>query len=245
MKNNTLSKIMRQATAYILSLIIILCSAATAIAGGKGDGGCTIAPKVPAYAASTSDKAYGHFEEIGECFVGITTRGIFKPEFIFEEENGRVHIAGFTNKEESGMYITAWVNSADIARFTYECGCGSSKESRENCTPFSGIFSFVYNTCYKEARDKKRAEILKQGVAASVVAPVAESSVNTKNDEKALRNEDIISLAKVGLDDNLIITKIKTAKSVDFDISTTGLVALKAAKISNAVIDTMMKRVEK
>jgi hypothetical protein len=244
MKNNTLSKIMRQTTAYILSLIIILCSATTAIAGGKGDGGCTIVSKVPVYASSTDDKAYG-YGEIGECFAGITTRGIFKPEFIFEEENGRVHIAFFTNKEESGMYRTAWVNSADIARFTYECGCGSSKESRENCTPFSGIFSFVYNTCYKEARDKKRAEILKQGVAASVVAPVAESSVNTKHDEKALRNEDIISLAKVGLDDNLIITKIKTAKSVDFDISTTGLVALKAAKISNAVIDTMMKRVEK
>lgn len=235
-----------QITVYVLSLTVILFSAAItpAIAAGKGDGGCIIVPKAPVYADSTTDKVLG-YAGLGECIVGITTRPLLRPEFIFEEENGRVHIAFFTSKDESGMYRKGWINPADIIRFTYECGCGSTKKTREECTPFSGIFSFVYNTCYKEARDKKRAEILKQGAAASVPAPVAESRTTAKREESALRNEDIVSLVKIGLEDNLIIAKIQAAKSIDFDLSTTGLVALKTAGVSNAVIDAMMKRTNK
>lgn len=231
---------MRKTTTYLLSLAAILCVAATpAIAGGKGDGGCIITPKAPIYNASTGEKVLGN-ADVGDSIVGITTRGIMPPEFIFEEENGRVHIAYFLGKDESGQYRTAWMNPADIAKFSYECGCGSSKKAREECTPYSGIFSLVYNTCYKEARDKKRAEILKRGEA--VAAPVSESSATTKRAEKALLNEDILSLVKVGLEDKLIIAKIQAAKSTDFDLSTNGLVALKTAKVSNAVIDAMMKR---
>jgi hypothetical protein len=47
---------------------------------------------------------------------------------------------------------------------------------------------------------------------------------------------------KVGLDDELIISKIQAVAMTDFDLSTESLVALKTATVSNAVIDAMMKR---
>ena len=107
------------------------------------------------------------------------------------------------------------------------------------------MFSLVYNSCYKEARDKKKAETLKSGGAAPAPTSSGETSSTAKRTEKALLNEDIISLVKVGLEDKLIISKIQAAKSTDFDLSTNGLIALKTAKVSGAVIEAMMKRVNK
>ena len=93
------------------------------------------------------------------------------------------------------------------------------------------------------ADDKKKAELLKQGTATP--ASAQEGSVNTKRAEKALRNDDILTLAKVGLDDNLVISKINASEASDFDLSTEGIVALKSGKVSNAVIEAMMKQANK
>lgn len=239
---------MRRTSAYLVSAILVLGTlipAAPARAAGRGDGGCIITPKAPIYAKSKGDKILGN-ADVGGCVVGITTRGILGEEYVFEEENGRVHVAFLPGKEEKGFYRTAWMDPNDLSKFTYECGCGSNDKERANCTPFSGLVSFVWNTCYREARDKKKAEILKQGAAAPASAAAsAESSATAKRPEKALRNDDILSLVKVGLDDKLIISKIQAAEATDFDLSTDGIVALKTAKVSNAVIDAMMKRAGK
>jgi hypothetical protein len=58
-----------------------------------------------------------------------------------------------------------------------------------------------------------------------------------------LSNQDIIDMAGLGLSDDVIITKIRSAgrpEDLSFDTSVAGLKALKAAKVSDAVIKVMI-----
>lgn len=55
----------------------------------------------------------------------------------------------------------------------------------------------------------------------------------------AMTNHDVIQLAKAKLSDDVIISKIKHSKT-KFDMSTNGLVALKQAGVTDAVISAMM-----
>jgi hypothetical protein len=55
-----------------------------------------------------------------------------------------------------------------------------------------------------------------------------------------MTNEDVISLVSAGLPDDVVITKIRTSPSANFDTSVTGLKALKAAGVSVAVIRVMI-----
>lgn len=226
---------------------IVIASAAFVIASGplsaagKGQGGCSIKDGAPVYAKSTGDKVIGKVN-LHACVVGVTTRGILGNEYVFEEEGGRVHVAAFKNKEEKGLYATAWMDPADLSNFTFDCGCGSSDDDRKSCSPFSGIVSFKWNPCFLEGRQKKIDEL--KGGGTPPASGTSSSSSATGN-EKALRNEDVLSLIKVGLDDALIASKIQQSKAVAFDLSTDGIVALKKAGASNAVIDAMMKRAAK
>jgi hypothetical protein len=55
-----------------------------------------------------------------------------------------------------------------------------------------------------------------------------------------LGNKEIIDMVGLGLPDDVIIEKIRTAPEVKFDTSIEGLKALKAAKVSDAVIKQMI-----
>jgi len=55
-----------------------------------------------------------------------------------------------------------------------------------------------------------------------------------------MTNADVIELAGLGLSDDIVIAKIYAASATDFDTSIPGLKALKAAKISDAVIRAMI-----
>src|SRR5678815_3023093 len=57
--------------------------------------------------------------------------------------------------------------------------------------------------------------------------------------EEVLNNASIIELQGLNLGDNVILEKIRTSKC-DFDTSINGLKQLKAAKISDAVIQAMV-----
>ncbi len=60
---------------------------------------------------------------------------------------------------------------------------------------------------------------------------------------KRLSNQDIIEMTAIGLSDEVIIAKIRSvsgAEALKFDTSVEGLKALKAAKVSDAVIKVMM-----
>jgi hypothetical protein len=60
-------------------------------------------------------------------------------------------------------------------------------------------------------------------------------------EEQPLRNADIVKLTKLAMGDEVIITKMKTAKEVKFDTSTDDLVKLKESGISGPVIAAMME----
>src|SRR5260370_16329824 len=55
-----------------------------------------------------------------------------------------------------------------------------------------------------------------------------------------LSNQDILDMASMGLGDDVIVEKIKSAPETDFDTSIAGLTALKQAKVSDAVIRAMI-----
>lgn len=234
---------------FVCAMILgTLITVPAARAAGRGEGGCVITPKAPIYRNSESNTIIA-ITDVGDCVAGATVKGggFFGHEFMFTEENGRVQIAFIPGAGERGSWQFGYMKTGDLAKFTYECGCGQLKSEKEQCTPFSMAgflpFDYVYNACFKEARDKKRAEILRQD--AQVPASTTKDGFSAKRAEAALRNDDILSLAKVDLDDNLIISKIQAAEAINFDLSTEGILALKSAGISNAVIGAMMKRAGK
>ena len=55
-----------------------------------------------------------------------------------------------------------------------------------------------------------------------------------------MTNDDVLGLAAAGLDDTVIIAKIKAAPATDFDTSVAGLKALKAGSVSSNVIRIMI-----
>lgn len=60
--------------------------------------------------------------------------------------------------------------------------------------------------------------------------------------EAVLTNDDVVSLVKVDLGDEIVIAKIKNAPKVQLDVSTDALVTLKKAKVSSPVIAAMIER---
>ncbi|MEW6208778.1 MAG: hypothetical protein AB1631_10450 [Acidobacteriota bacterium] len=67
----------------------------------------------------------------------------------------------------------------------------------------------------------------------------ASSKDTDQREEESLTNESIISLVKAGVDDDLIVEKIRSSKT-NFDLSTQGLIALKKSGVSKRIIQVMM-----
>lgn len=60
--------------------------------------------------------------------------------------------------------------------------------------------------------------------------------------EKALTNQDVLEISKLGLGDQVVIAKIKQAQLVDFKLDAEGLGALKRGGASAAVIQAMLAK---
>ena len=58
--------------------------------------------------------------------------------------------------------------------------------------------------------------------------------------DETMTNDEVISLAKAGLNPSLIVSKIRTSKS-SFDLSTDGLIKLKQAGISDEIVTAMLE----
>lgn len=58
--------------------------------------------------------------------------------------------------------------------------------------------------------------------------------------QETMNNDEVISLAKAGLNQSIIIGKIRTSKS-DFDLSTNGLIKLKQAGVSDDIVAAMLE----
>lgn len=66
------------------------------------------------------------------------------------------------------------------------------------------------------------------------------ASLPTFAQEETMTNEEVISLAKAGLNNSIIIDKIRTSKT-NFDVSTNSLITLKKAGVSDAVVAAMLE----
>ncbi len=63
---------------------------------------------------------------------------------------------------------------------------------------------------------------------------------NSQNTLKPLSDDDVIQMVSLGLSDDVIIEKIRSAPSASFDTSIDALKALKEAKVSDAVLKVMI-----
>lgn len=82
--------------------------------------------------------------------------------------------------------------------------------------------------------------VLSFGVLLPAQPPSQQSVAPGNPSGQKMTNADVIALAGLGLSDDIIISKIYTAKGTDFDTSLAGLTALKSAKVSDDVIRVML-----
>ena len=73
-----------------------------------------------------------------------------------------------------------------------------------------------------------------------MAAAVFAASVTTVSAQDTMTNDEVISLAKAGLNPTLIVGKIRTSKS-DFDMSTDALIKLKQAGVSDEIVAAMLE----
>src|SRR5882672_2671407 len=65
-------------------------------------------------------------------------------------------------------------------------------------------------------------------------------SVNSQEPQHALSNADIINMVKSGIGDSTIILSIQRSQQTKFDTSPDGLIQLKTAGVSDAVLNAML-----
>lgn len=72
--------------------------------------------------------------------------------------------------------------------------------------------------------------------AAAVPAPAVAKA------EPGMTNDDVVKLVAAGLDDEVVIAKLRTATRVQFDLTTDALLKLKTQKVSKTVVAAMIER---
>ena len=72
-----------------------------------------------------------------------------------------------------------------------------------------------------------------------LLATVCFSQASVFAQDEVMTNSEVITLAKAGLNQSIIINKIRTSKS-DFDLSTDSLIELKKAGISDEIVNAML-----
>ena len=72
------------------------------------------------------------------------------------------------------------------------------------------------------------------------MAAVFAVSAATANAQETMTNDEVISLAKAGLNPSLIVGKIRTSKT-NFDMSTDALIKLKQAGVSDEIVTAMLE----
>lgn len=96
----------------------------------------------------------------------------------------------------------------------------------------------------------RRAAILcgapSQPAATAVTEPVEKKEISPTNPASTasskMTNDEVIQLVTAGLSEQVIITSIRQAPNRDFDVTPTGLIALKKASVPDAVIVVMQEK---
>jgi len=222
------------------------------LAQGRAQGAIVIKDDAPIYSSDEGPKIIAKATR-GYAVGGITVIMGMVKSYVPETENGRAHIlylgtsrgptgAVKGSTEKNALRKRAWMSTDDLAFFTYECGCG---EEKEPCAPVetAGWISERWNQCFVEARDQKLAELRAEWEKGGqpLKAPVAAGDSGAG--EKALTNDDIVSLSKAGLGDEVIVSKIQQAPREALDVSVEALLKLKKNGLSQPVLDAMVKKV--
>jgi hypothetical protein len=78
-------------------------------------------------------------------------------------------------------------------------------------------------------------------VSETVIAPLnkTQSTAAEPKTPAKMTNADVVAMAAAGLSAEVIVKAIETASSKDFDVSPTGLIALKKAKVPDTAISAM------
>lgn len=237
---------LRKCAQYATALVIMAAAASTASAEGRAQGGIVIRDNAPIYSSDEGDTLEMGVGRVSRGFpvAGVTVIMGKTRTYMAETENGRIHILYLGDgKNRNALRHRAWMDPADVAFFTYECGCGARKEP---CAPVmtAGWTSERWNPCFQEAYDRKLAE-LKASWDSGHAAPVpvaASGRPHSAAREAALTNADVVSLFKAGLGEDLVLSKIQQAPSESLDVSVDALLQLKKEGISKQIIDAMLRR---
>ena len=119
-----------------------------------------------------------------------------------------------------------------------------SFQLQEGGQPYHGTFAIRGNTLLLDINESNiQTSLTRQGHdltdSSGQTWSHREQSAGTVPSGAVLRNDDIIKLAKVGVDDATISAKIKSSKC-QFDTSTDALVLLKKSGVSSAVLKAMV-----
>lgn len=88
---------------------------------------------------------------------------------------------------------------------------------------------------------KRSLMLLAVGLVYVGILPFSAHGQATQTSSANLTNEDILQMTRIGLSEDVIVTKIE-GSSCNFDTSPAALGALKSAQVPNAVILAMLKR---
>jgi hypothetical protein len=80
---------------------------------------------------------------------------------------------------------------------------------------------------------------------ALVIACVVPGTSVGAEADRPLGNGDVVTMVQAGLDSDLVISKIRQAPLVAFDVSTDALIVLKKQNVPVAVIDAMLQRMNR
>jgi hypothetical protein len=223
---------------YALLVFSFFC--AVADAQGVADGGFVVREGAKIYRSSKGPESNLVNVPLKFAVAGHTTVMLTTVAYNFEEENGRVQVI-YLNLDNSGKQTSplefGWMDPSDIQQFKYQCGC--EKRGETKCSPTvdtGGYFSLskAWNACFRDGLEKKIQE-------SSAKLTIEASASKT---EGALTNQDIISLVKADLGDDLVVSKVKQVPREAFDVSVDALIKLKSDGVSKVIIETMIKRVE-
>ena len=83
--------------------------------------------------------------------------------------------------------------------------------------------------------------MLKRVVSLFIAISVCALSQSALAIEKPLTNDDVVSMIKAGLGDDLVIAKINSARELNLDVAPETLIKLKKEGVSKAVLDAMIR----
>lgn len=192
----------------------------------------------------------GHYTVNGDTLV-LTYLASANP-YTFKIQGGKIYTQGFVWSVRQGdapapaasLKLPATYVSAQAATDQLQLNADNSFSLQEAGQAYHGTFAVNGNTLelsISESNTKTTATLQGNNLTDSSGQTwvLREQSSGTPRAGTVLQNEDVIKMAKAGLDDAIIIAKISSSKC-QFDTSTDALIRLKQSGVTAAVLKAMV-----